>query len=67
MIIAFGVELSLRNGYDGTVHFKAKTTELFLHYQKTYHAFPIPAEHYALILFGDEGIPLLNDYKEVAP
>lgn len=65
-IIAYGVLLSIQSGYDGTVHFKAKTTELYQHYKKDFGALDLPYEPYALILFGEQAMMLLNEFKEDA-
>lgn len=52
-------------GMDGTLSFKAKTTELFDHYRSVYGAIPLPYGDYELILFPENGIMILNDYMEV--
>ena len=65
-VIAYGVLLSLQRGYDGTVHFKAKTTDLYNHYRSAYGALDLPSgEPYALIIFGEQAVKLLDYYKEV--
>lgn len=66
VIVAYGVLLSLQKGFDGTVHFKAKTTELYEHYKRDFGAIDLPSEQYALIIFGEQGIELLENYKEDA-
>lgn len=66
VVIAYGVFLSLQKGFDGTVYFKAKTTELYQHYKKDFGALDLPSEPYALIIFGEQGIRLLEDFKEDA-
>lgn len=62
-VIAYGVLLSLQRGYDGTVHFKAQTTELYNHYKSAYGALDLPSgEPYALIIFGEQAVNLLSQY-----
>lgn len=64
VIIAFGVQLSLESGYDGTVFFKAKTTELYHHYKRAFRAKDIFSENYALIIYDEEAVAILNEFKE---
>lgn len=42
MLIAFGIKLSIDNGFSGDVVLEAKTTELARHYAKDYGAVRIP-------------------------
>lgn len=62
-LIAYGVQLSLDKGYDGSVYFKAKTSELLKHYIQNYGAFQYTrADPFMLMLLPEEGLPLLNTY-----
>ena len=64
MVIAFGVQLSLERGYDGTVYFKALSTELYHHFKRDYGAVDIPAGPHMLIIFDDIARNLLNTFAE---
>ena len=63
-MFAFAIEQSILSGFDGTLVFKAKTTELYYHYIGEYHAMPLGHTGYELILFPDAGLPILESYEE---
>ena len=62
--IAFHVLTCLQEQFDGTLVFKAKTTELFWHYIKDFGAIPLRRANYELILFPENGIPLLESFQD---
>ena len=43
LMIAYGIKLSIDNGFAGDVVLEAKTTELARHYEKDFGAVPLPA------------------------
>ena len=43
LIIAYGIKLSIDNGFAGDVVLEAKTTELARHYERDFGAVPLPA------------------------
>lgn len=43
MMIAYGIKLSIDNGFAGDVVLEAKTDELARHYEKDFGAVPVPA------------------------
>lgn len=43
MMIAYGIKLSIDNGFSGDVVLEAKTNELARHYERDFGAVPIPA------------------------
>ena len=42
LLIAFGIKLSIDNGFNGDVLLEAKTTELAEHYKRDFHAVQLP-------------------------
>ena len=42
-LIAFGIKLSVDNGFGGDVTFEAKTSQLAAHYEKAFGALPLPS------------------------
>lgn len=42
LMIAYGIKLSIDNGFAGDVVLEAKTTELARHYEKDFRAVPLP-------------------------
>ena len=60
--LAWAVCNSLERGFDGTLCFKAKTTQLFLHYRARYGALPLLYSEYEMILLPENGLQLLTDY-----
>ena len=63
-IIGKGIDLSLEAGYNGTVYFQAKTTELFRYYIENYCAIPYQRGSYNLIIFDEDAVSLLRTLKE---
>ncbi len=61
-IIAYAVERAIRAGMDGTLSFKAKTTQLYKHYIEDFGARPLPYGDYELILFPEAGFSVLQNY-----
>lgn len=45
MMIAYGIMLSIDNGFTGDVVLEAKTTQLAQHYERDFDAVPLPAFH----------------------
>ena len=62
--IAFGVYYAITLGMDGTLSFKAKTSELLDSYKKRYGARQLFYDDFEMILFPEAGLPILNDYLE---
>ena len=60
--LAWAVADAINRRFDGTLCFKAKTTELFYHYRNRYGALPLPYSEYEMVLFVEAGLQLLDDY-----
>lgn len=60
--LAFSVAHAMAAGLDGTLSFKAKTTELFYHYRKDFGAIPLGYAPFELLLLAEDGRTLLEEY-----
>ena len=60
--MAFAVDYSLSHGGDGSLYFKAKTTELYWHYIRDFGACPLRHGSFDLFLFASEAKLLQSDY-----
>lgn len=60
---AFGVLYSLEHGGDGSLFFKAKTTELLYYYEKAFGARVLRHNSYDMFLFDKAALTLLRDFE----
>ena len=65
VFMAYGVLVSLEDHFDGTLFFKAKTTQLYQHYIRDFGAIPLSHNSYDLLLLPENGLELLKAYEEV--
>lgn len=65
-LIAFGIKFSIDNGCRGDVVFDAKTDELAWHYERDFHAKPIPSRSSGgpkrFLLADEDAWALFSDY-----
>lgn len=67
VFIAYGVSYAVSLGMDGTLSFKAKTSELANWYQNQYGARRLLYDDFEMIMFPEAGYPILKDYIEEVP
>ena len=60
--MAFAVVEARAAGMEGTLSFKAKTTELYYHYIRDFNAIPLGYAQYELLLLAEDGQSLLQQY-----
>ena len=63
-LFAYAVSLSMENGYDGVLVFKAKTSELVEYYIREFGASPVGIyDPFRLVLWEDAAEALISEYR----